>query len=100
MIHDLGSYGTKSCNYGHCVNGRSQLLSRIKSLGYRVISYDPTKFKSFPDNPGFASFVEREFLSNVDILVTLGGGGFQHSIILRFMKNSKSYKDNLYRMCF
>ena len=87
MIHDLGS-GTKSCNYRACPGGRSKLLSQINSLSYRVVSYNPTKFKSFPNSPAFASFVEREYLSNVDILVTLGWGGFQHSIVERFKENS------------
>ena len=99
VFHDLGGYGTKSCTYGHCVKERSKLLSQINSLSYRVTSYEPTKFNSVPVSPAFASFVEREYLANVDILVTIGGGGFQHSIILRFLKNSGNNKDNVYNIC-
>ena len=99
VFHDLGSYGTDSCtNNGRCVRGRSELLSRINSLSYPINSYDPTKFTSFPQSQAFASFVEREYLANVDILVTIGGGTFQLSIIERFL-NFGHNKDKLYRIC-
>ena len=99
VFHDFGGYGTKSCDRGHCANGRSELLSQINSLSYSVNSYDPTKFNSVPVSPAFASFVEREYLANVDILVTLGGGNFQESIIRRFLKRSGNNKDNLHEIC-
>ena len=99
VIHDLGSYGTTGC-YEYCARGRSKLLSQINTLGYPVISYDPTMFKSFPVSPAFAAFVEQEYLANVDILVTVGGGSFEQSIIQRFLKKSGSDKNNLYKICF
>ena len=64
VIHDLGRYGTKSC-YGYCARGRSKLLSQINTLGYPVISCDPTMFNSFPVSPAFASFVERSTLQTL-----------------------------------
>ena len=100
VFHDLGSYGTDSCtDNGHCLRRRSKLLSQINSLSCPVSSYDPTKFKSFPNSPAFASFVEREYLANVDILVTIGGGTFQRSIIERFLKNSGHNIGKLYKIC-
>jgi hypothetical protein len=98
VIHDLGSYGTTGC-YEYCARGRSKLLSQINTLGYPVISYDPTMFNSFPVSPAFASFVEREYLAHVDILVALGNGGFQSSIIDRFLINSDGNRANLHRIC-
>ena len=99
VFHDLGNFGTKSCTYGYCVRGRSKLLSQINTLGYPVIFYDPTKFNSVPDSPAFASFVEQEYLAHVDILVTLGGGGFQRNIVRRFVNNSDHNVKHLYRIC-
>ena len=98
VIHDLGNYGTTSC-IGYCSRGRSKLLSQINTLGYPIISYDPTMFNSFPVSPAFASFVEQEYLANVDILVTVGGGSFEKSIIKRFLTKSGS-DNNLYKICF
>ena len=64
VIHDLGSYGTTSCS-GYCARGRLKLLSQINTLGYPIISYDPTMFNSFPVSPAFASFVERSTLQTL-----------------------------------
>ena len=99
VFHDLGGYGTKTCTYGHCAKGRSKLLSQINSLSYPVISYEPTKFNPVHVSPAFASFVEREYLANVDILVTIGGGGFQHGMHQRFLNYSSNNKDNLHKIC-
>ena len=99
VFHDLGHYGTKSCIYDPCASGRSKLLSQINALGYPVNSYDPAMLNSVPVSPAFASFVEREYLAHVDILVTVGRGGFQKSIVYRFLQNSGGDKDNLHRIC-
>ena len=100
VFHDLGGYGTKGCNHGYCARGRSKLLSQINSLSYPVTSYEPTKFNSVHVSPAFASFVEREYLASVDILVTIGGGGFQYSIIQRFLKYSGNNEDDLHKICY
>ena len=100
VFHDLGHYGTKSCSETwYCANGRSKLQSQIKALGYPVNSYNPTMLTSTPMNSAFASFVEREYLAHVDILVALGNGGFQSSIIDRFLINSDGNRANLHRIC-
>ena len=99
VFHDLGDFGTKSCNYGHCARGRSKLLSQIHKLPYPVRSFDPTMYKSVPVSPAFASFVEREYLAHVDTLVMVGGGGFQLSIVGRFLQNSDNGRDKYYSVC-
>ena len=99
VFHDLGYYGTMSCTHEPCLSGRSKLLSQINALGYPVNLYDPAMLNSVPVSPAFASFVEREYLAHVDILVTVGRGGFQQSIVERFLKSPGSDKDNLHRLC-
>ena len=61
------------------------------------MSFDPTQFHHFPHSPAFAAAVEQEYLSRVDILVTVGRGGFQQSIVDRFVKHSG--KEIVYRIC-
>ena len=98
VFHDLGKYGTASCHmYYSCQKSHTQFVSQIKQLGYPLVSFDPTKFNHFPHSPAFAAAVEQEYLSRVDILVTVGRGGFQHSIVEKFMKYSG--KENLHRIC-
>ena len=100
VFHDLGPFGSQSCTLPHCVKGRSGFLSELEALGFPIVSYDPTVLEFTPVSPAFASFVEREYLSHVDILVTLGRGGFQQSIVESFQKNSGGHSDeNLHRIC-
>lgn len=100
VFHDLGKYGTMSCNKEPCVSRKSEVLSQINSLGYSILSFDPTMFYSVPVSSALAAFVEREYLMHVDILVTLGTGSFQGSIVKRFLKHSDGNKHKLYRICF
>ena len=99
VFHDLGDFGSLSCTLKYCVLGRHQFLSQLKGLGFPVVSFDPTTLDSAPVNRGFAAFVEREYLTHVDILVTVGRGGFQNSIVDRFLKVAGGNTDNLHRIC-
>ena len=98
LFHDLGQYGSMSCSKS-CIKGRSQLLFQFTKLGFPVVYFDPGKQKNAPMSPAFVAFVEREYLSHVDTLVTVGGGGFQLSIAERFLEHSRGKKAKLYRLC-
>ena len=98
VFHDLGKYGSASCEKTkECNHARPELLSKLKQLRFREVYFDPSNFTSFPNNRVFASFVEREYLSHVQVLVAVGRGGFQKSIVNRFLKYSK--RRDLYRIC-
>ena len=99
IIHDLGHYGTSSCDTYQCTNGRKTLLSEVRKLGFPVVSFDPANFPSVPKSSGFVSFVEREYLSNVDVLVTLGWGGFQYTISQRFVQQHRGNTHNFHQIC-
>ena len=99
VFHDLGHYGSVSCTSKNCKKGRSKLLSKLKQLKFRVVYFDPSTFSSFPKSGIFASFVEREYLSHVQMLVTVGQGGFQQTIVNRFLKYSSGKYKNLRRIC-
>ena len=96
VFHDLGKYGSTSCDQTKlCNHARPKLLSKLKQLRFREVYFDPSNFKSFPNNRVFASFVEREYLSHVQVLVAVGRGGFQRSIVNRFLTKRR----DLYRIC-
>ena len=100
LFHDLGKYGSNSCHYYYkCRAELSNFLSQIKDFGYRVISYDPSHFRPVHLRGVFAAFVENNFLSHADILVTVGLGNYQQNIVDRFLKHSGGVADNLYRIC-
>ena len=99
IVHDLGEYGTMSCLSGVCSKKRKTFISQIQSLGYPVVSFKPTNFTFVPNSPGFAAFVEGEYLSNVDILVTLGWGGFQNDIVRRFVRQHGGKSEYSHRIC-
>ena len=98
LIHDFGKYGTNDCK-GMCKKYRSQYLSEIKKHNYQIVYFDLDKFPSFPHHSAFASYVEREYLSRVDVLITIGYGEFHNSIVARFLNRSSRNKDNLYKLC-
>ena len=64
-----------------------------------MVLFDPSSFHPVTLQPASASFVEREYLSTVDVLVTVGRGGYQDSIVKRFLKKSDGTSDSLYRIC-
>ena len=101
IFHNLDEYGSISCDRTkECRHAQPKLLSKIKQLRYQVIHFDPNNFKQFPNNRVFASFDEREYLSHVQVLVTVGHGRFQQSIVERFLKNSRGNEKYLHRICY
>ena len=101
IVHDLGEFGTQSCDHGLCLKRAKNFVPQIRKLGYPIVSFDPARFSSVPTSSGFAAHVETEYLSNVDILVTLGWGGFQHVVSQRFLhkKKHKRKNDNWHQIC-
>ena len=99
LFHDLGPYGTTSCTLTHCVDGRSHFVEKVQKLSLPIVSFDPTAFDGVPRSPAFASLVEMEYLSHVDVLVTVGRGGFQQSVVHRFLDNTGGRMDRLHRIC-
>ena len=102
LFHDLGKYGSNSCHhYNVCRTERPNFISEIEEFEYRVASYDPSWFRPALLQGVFAAFVEKELLSSVDILVTVGLGSYQQSIVDRFLdRTGTSVSNNLHRLCF
>ena len=91
---------TRSCNYGGCSQYTSKLNSELKKPNLEVVYYELEDFPSFPQTSTFAAFVEREYLSTADELVTIGNGGFQTILVEQFLQHSIKNKEHLHRMCF
>jgi hypothetical protein len=101
FFHDLKEYGSKTCDeYKNCIKGRPHFLADIESIKYDVVSYDPSSFLPASMRGVFAGLVELEYLSNVDVLITVGTGRYQDNTVQRFLSKSGGSRDNLYRVCF
>ena len=100
VLHDLGRYGSTSCENRYCKSGRSQFLSAVnRYFKKNVVSFDPGNFRPSAMQGAFAAFVEQEYLSTVDVLVTVARGEYQDHTVQRFLKKSGGRRDNLYRIC-
>ena len=98
MFHDFhGKYGTNSCHDTKpCKTLGGAIINQIENLNISTVSYDPSLF-GMPEHGGFASLVEKEFLSQADYLLTMGAGRFQLSITQRFLQQHS--KDSFYSLC-
>ena len=98
LIHDLGRYGTASCSH-FCEKTRYLFTMTITQLRLPSVHFYPNAYTNFPKNPAFVSAVEQEYLSRMDVLVTVGSGGFQSSTIAKFMQHAERGKNHLYKIC-
>ena len=89
LIQDYGTYGTDACRFNGlylahhlCVEKSTKLISQ---LNMTLAKFDPVKFDA-PINSGFASLVEAASLFGGRLLITVGEGSYQHSLINRFIE--------------
>ena len=99
FIHDGSQYGSDSM-WESRRNASNYIVSRIKAIGIRNVQYklreNSTNINSAES--ALAQFVEKEFLVSADIVIMLGYGGFQHSLLLRF-KSKGNDKNHWYKLC-
>ena len=86
----------RSCR-GDCGRYRPKFLTELKKLNLTSVYYDPVDYPSFLRSSTFAAFVEREYLSTSDVLVTAGRGGFQNMVVEHFLNHSNT--EHLHRVC-
>ena len=98
LFHDLGSYGSQTCK-NFCKAGYDAVLSAVYKLGYKILYYEPPDDSYVPMKKTLAAFVDREYLTRVDVLVTIGRGAFQQNIVDRFISRSGGKRDDVYRIC-
>ena len=100
LIHDLGEYGTKTCCYqSDCDVLRKRFLFTVCQLGFPCVHFYPSQYPSVAPSPAFVAAVEQEYLSRMDVLVTVGSGGFQTSTIAKFMQHVDRNRNHLYKIC-
>ena len=96
LINDAGPHGSNSFSH-YARNKANDIVSKLKSWKMKSYHYDPKSFKDFPQFSVFVASVEKEFLSRSDVLITLGKGGFSHSVAGHFRVRSST--DRLFTMC-
>ena len=102
FIHDGGKYGSKSMSQS-LQKASKYILSNIKSLGIRNVQYTPEKIGNDATvDRSLAQFVDRELLVSADVLIMVGFGGYQKSVVEQFKNRKKKKlgrKGELYRVC-
>ena len=102
FIHDGGKYGSSSM-WKSRRNASNYIVANISLLGIRNVQYSPEKRgNNTTVDRALAQFVDRELLVSADVLITVGFGGFQLSIIEQFKNRKKrelGRKGELYRVC-
>ena len=96
LVSDVGPHGSRSFS-DYARNKANDIVSKLKSWKMNSYHYDPKSFKDFPQLSVFVASVEKEFLSRSDVLITLGSGGFSHSVAGHFRVRSST--DRLFTMC-
>ena len=102
IVHDGGNYGSSSI---HKLRSASNyIIAKIITLsGIRNIQYTPNMTaKLAVDDRELAQFVDRELLVSADVLIMVGFGSYQNSIVEHFKIRTKRYLgrgEELYRVC-
>ena len=102
FIHDGGKYGSKSM-WQSLRKTSNYIVANINSLGIRNVQYTPEKRgnNAIVDR-ALPQFVDRELLVSADVLITVGFGGYQNSVVEQFKNRKKrelGRKGELYRVC-
>jgi hypothetical protein len=98
VFHDLGRYGSQTCT-DVCLEGRTNFLTEIEGLGYPIVFFEPATLGYIPMRMTLSAFVDREYLTRVDVLVTVGRGAYQQNIVDRFLYYSGGRQENLHKIC-
>ena len=92
FIQDFGTYGTDACRFNGrylahnlCIGKSTKLVSQ---LNITLAKFDPVEFDA-PINSGFASLVEAASLFWGRLLITVGEGSYQYSLINRFIEQHR-----------
>ncbi len=104
FVHDGSQHGSDSMGSQKSQkrSASNYIISRIKAIGIKNVQYksqnSPNNVNSSATESALAQFVEKEFLVSADVLIALGYGGFQGSLIRRF-KAKSSGGNNWYKLC-
>ena len=96
FTYDGTEYGSTSMNGFHRKPLATQIISKVKVLGIRNVQYKPLN----DTRADFAApqFVEQEILISADVLILVGHGSFQETLLTRFRHKAKG-GDKWYQMC-
>ena len=87
-VTDLGPFGSKTCDQ-ECRRRGKQLIQSIEdSTGLKPVYFDPVDYSAKLEGNDIPPLVENAALSDAEVLVLIGGGKFQSSILTSALLNS------------
>ena len=96
FIHDGTEYGSDTIDYYWRRSYSTHIISKVKELGIQNVQYMP--LHSTRTDFAAPQFVEQAILISADVLILVGVGGFQRSLLARFRGKVKG-GDKWYQMC-
>ena len=96
FVHDGTEYGSTSMGAYNRKPLSTQIISKVEALGIRNVQYKPLH----NTQADFAApqFVEQEILLSADVLILVGHGSFQRSLLTKFRDKFNS-GGKWYQMC-
>ena len=92
LVTDAGPFGSKSCNTNNsekaCTKVTDFGLKMLRQNGMHPVHFIPAKFH-LADNAAIAAVVELSSLSYASQLFLVGGGHFQHELLLHSSRKSR-----------
>lgn len=85
MIYDVRKGGSNSIYAPDKQKFAKDVVTRVRSMNISIVEFDPATL-NITHLPGLVPLVEKEFLASADVLVAIGGGSFQATIIKRYQQ--------------
>ena len=96
FIHDGTEYGSTSMKSYNRKPLSTEIISKVKALGIRNVQYKP--LHNTQTDLAAPQFVEQEILVSADVLILVGSGSFQKSLLTRF-RDKVNVEGKWYKMC-
>ena len=85
---DIGPFGSKTCDQVCRKKGKQLIQSIEDSIGLKPVHFDPVNYSAKLEGSDIPPLVENAALSDAEVLVLIGGGKFQSSILTSALLNS------------
>ena len=85
---DIGPFGSKTCDQVCRRKGKQLIQSIEDSTGLKPVHFDPVNYSAKLESSDIPPLVENAALSDAEVLVLIGGGKFQSSILTNALLSS------------
>ena len=96
MIYDVRKGGSNSVHTAERQKFAKDVVTEVRSMNISIVEFNPATL-DIPYLSGLVPLVEKEFLASADVLVAIGGGRYQTTIVNRYQQLHP--QGDLYTVC-